>query len=225
MGILSDFRVSSSNPSFAGGLAGIKYFTRTGGGPGGIQIAANTTGLPQLAGAGVGLQMATPVGTTQTSGSSAVGQLVYPGKSVLSGQMVRLRIAGAASVNSGNCTVTLIASTPPFAFVSGQSPQGPNFTTIAGTGSQSASGAFTIEAAVMLSASGLFSGRYSAMYNGAYHNTGGTTPWVALDNTVSGIDPTSAATFGASFGLFVGASFSVNSVNNFAQLTEFRIID
>ncbi len=221
MSIFVDFGVNSLNPSFAGGLAGIKYFTRPGGGPGGRQVAANTTGLPQPSGAGVGLQMSTPIGTTQTSGSSAVGQLPYPGKSVLNGQMVRIRIAGASSVLSGTCTVTLIASTPPFTFVTGQSPQGPNFTTIAGTGAQAASGAWTIEAAVMLSASGLFSGRYSAMYNGAYHNTGSSTPWVALDNTVNGIDPTTAAPFG----LFVGANFSVNSVNNFAQLTEFRIID
>jgi hypothetical protein len=206
--LLADFQVSALNPSVIGPPPAGVFRAN------GLHYFARTTGQ-------LGVAPSTP------SATNATGQLQLPGSAANVGteQIVRVRCAGF----NGNGSAATIAL-----YVNTGTITSPTYTAIAGTGSHTNFGVdWSIEAVLCSSsfnaASGLIStlsGQYSAILNGAYQNTNGTTPWVVLDNTVSlttvgsGTMPLSQPA--VTSGLVVGAT--VANINLGAvTLTQFQI--
>ncbi len=202
--LLADFQVSGLNPSVVPGpgvlVAGVHYF-------------------PRVIGSAIGRTPSTP------SATNATGQLQLPGAAanVMTEQIVRVRAAGI----NGTSTATIAL------YVNTGTITSPVYTAIAGTGSQSGFGVdWSIEAVLCSSsfqaASGLIStlsGQYSAIVNGAYHNTNGSAAWSVLDNTVtlttvgSGTMPLSVPA--VTSGLVIGATLPASALT--VTLTQFQI--
>jgi len=178
--LLADFQVNGISPSVIGPppagvfrANGLQYFPRT----------TNQLGV------GAAPFQVTPFPVkppTTPSATDATGQLQLPSANanMTTNQIIRVRCAGF-NLNSSATTIALYVNT-------GTTPA-PVYTPIAGTGSHTNFGVdWSIEAVLCSpsfnAASGLISilsGQYSAILNGAYQNTNGTTPWVVLDNTVT----------------------------------------
>jgi hypothetical protein len=224
MAILSDFGVTGTNPSVISmvgtssfQLTQLKYFPRP--------SAAVSRVLDPQSGSWV-------IATTP-SATNATGQLNFNGPSgqnLLNGQMVRIRAVGnASSLIPVNVTVTLLVNTGPTLAT-------PAYTIIAssGAGTLSLPGnvakPWSIECVVSGdSASGFIQGQYSAIVNGAYHNTNNTNPWVALDSVISSINLNPVAgQVGVNMvpcGLVVGVTFGTGNFGNTANLYQFQILD
>ena len=153
--------------------------------------------------------------------SSAVGYVYVPGSNQVNGQRMSLDITGSYTLDptdasSPTVLVEVVATTNPTA-------ASPTYTVIATSGSVASSGIGTASDSFGFSiqmfgdnVSGLVSGTYNCIMNGAQKNT----PPAVLTNNLTGINfaPTGG---GPTFALAVRVTFSVTGAANSASLYQF----
>jgi hypothetical protein len=206
-----DFGVNGANPSKVGGTGtSVKYFPRPLPGWGNIGNGGPGNALP-----------------TTPSSSNATGALFLPAQNVFNGQQFNIIVAGSYGNDSGDpsgtVTVNLYAVTGTLT--------SPTYTAIGGTGAATPTHAgpesffldFVVEGDTN---SGVLSGYYTGVVNGAFKNTAGTTNTVILANNISGLDFSKGNTAlqqGAVLGFVVGATFGTSDATNTSSLFEFAI--
>lgn len=209
MSNILDFQVNGGAPAKVGGTGTtVKYFQRI--------LGTNGPGT------GVGTNP-----NTNISATNAAGALFLPAINVYNGQVLSLLAAGSYGSDtgdpSGTVTINVYAVTGTAA--------APVYTAIGGTGAATPThaGAESWLLSFELfgdSNSGVLSGQYSGIVNGAYKNSAGTAASVILANNISGLDFTNGNVLlqrGAVLGFVVGVTFGTSDASNTASLFEFTI--
>jgi hypothetical protein len=152
--------------------------------------------------------------------STAVGYVYIPGNNAVNGQAMTVNVVGsytldATDASSPTVTVELVATTNPTA-------ASPTYTVICTTGAVSTTGigvasdSFKISASIFGdNVSGLVSGNYTAIMNGALKNT----PPTILTNNLTSIVFSNAVPFA----LAVRVTFSVTGAKNSSSLYQFSL--